>query len=263
MPGGIALNGNSLQTTGISQIITSNIDHHSMPKKNISMAALAYGNRSKITNSNYVDKQITISGTLAATNGSIITMDALEDTFKSYLVGTDGNLDIEHGSSTRRYLATPEVVKIDRNGGLAFGTFEVTFTCSRPFGIDLTATQLDLTTGHTAATRLIPIAIVGSAEYQFPLVKITLVSGTQLTNGTISIGNNANGQTLNITSPTWAAGDVLEIDPYESIVKINSVEVPFTGAFPSFKSGTQFMTYTDTFLTRSVNFDISQYGYWN
>lgn len=257
MPGGIAYNTNSMQTTNI---ITSKIIHHSAPAKKISMAPVAYGNKSIITNSNSTDKDITVSGILDA-KGSIVNMDTLEDTFKTFLVGEDGNLDIEHASGTRRYIATPEVVNVVRDEGLAWAEFTVRFACAQPYGVDVSATSIASITGHTTPTRLIPMALVGSAEYQFPILELTLVSGTQLTNGTISIGNNSNGQVANITR-NWAASDVLRIDPFNQMVTVNNVEVFFTGAIPMFKTGSQNMTYSDNFLTRSVNFLVTEFGRW-
>lgn len=256
MAGAIAYNTNSLQTAGI---ITSEIDHHSAPDNDVTLLAIAFASRNKAINNNVSGKTITIAGKLVAASAS--AMDTLEDTFKGYLVGREKNLDIEHASGTRRYIVTPAAVRVERPGGLSYADFMAKFLCSSPFGVDLAATVLDNTTGYTSATRNIAVTFVGSAEHQHPIIRITLNSGTQLSNGTISIGNNSNGQVLQITR-NWVVGDVITIDTYEMLVKVNNVEVVFAGAVPIFETGAQTITYADTFLTRSVDHYVEQYGRW-
>lgn len=256
MAGAISYNTNSLQT---SSIVTSEIDHHSAPDNDVTLLAIAFASRNKAILNNYSGKTISIEGTLVA--ASISAMDTLEDTFKGYLVGREKNLDIEHATGTRRYIVTPTSVRVDRPGGLNYGNFFAKFLCSSPFGVDIALTTLDTTTGYTSATRNIAVTMVGSAEFQYPIIAITLNSGTQLSNGTVSIGNNSNGQVLQINR-NWVAGDVITVDTYENLVKVNNVEVPFTGAIPVFGPGAQTITYADTFLTRNVDFAISQYGRW-
>lgn len=70
---------------------------------------------------------------------------------------------------------------------------------------------------------------------------------------TLSIGNASTGQTIGITR-ALAAGDVVVIDCAAKSVQVNGVDVPYTGAFPEFKPGTNYVYYTDGLLTRNFNF---------
>lgn len=254
--GAISYDSYDMQT---ASVITGSVKHHSMGIKDIKKAVVANGNRSVYLGPNFVEKSITITGQLVA--ASISAMDTLEDTFKTHLVGKDRNLDIEHAGGTRRYTATPASVDVDRPGDLNWGNFTVIFDCASPFGISTSANTLDTVTAHTTATLTSAIDFEGSAEYQYPIFELTLNSGTQLTGQSITIGNGLNGQLLTITRD-WAAADVLVIDTKESMVTVNGNEAAFTGALPIFENGTGSYTYEDTFLTRNVDIDVTQYRHW-
>ena len=251
-------NSNTLQT---SNIIVEEIDHHGGGDRKINLLSIAHANRSKVTGSpESSSKTITLKGTLVADTPAL--MDDLEDTFKGYLVGKDKYLDIPHGSGTRRYIATPGTPKITRPGGLSYGKFTIPFACSSPFGMDTSSTALASGSGVTTATANWNITPGGSAEYQYPVITVTLVSGTQLTSQTMEIGNNSNGQVCSITR-TWMATDVVVIDPLaDEPVTVNGLAVEFDGSIPFFEKGAGAVTYSDTFLTRSVSYSITQYKQW-
>lgn len=248
--------GNSLQT---ANIVTSDIDHMSGPEKEFDALPIAHGNKSHIPNYNYTGKVITLTGTLNAS--SLSAMDSLIDTFKGYFVGKDKNLDIEYAGSTRRYVGTARTPRITRPGGLMYAEFEVPVVCTIPFGKDTTTTNLLTTAAVTTSPGNHSITVGGNAEFQYPIITITLNSGTGLTNASISVGNNDNGQVLTVTR-TWVAGDELVIDPYEESVTVNGTEVDFSGAMPIFGTGSQSVSYSDTFLTRNYDIAIDQYRYW-
>lgn len=252
----ISFNGNSLQT---STIITSDIDHHDLATKNVSIFPVAHGNKSKITFTNHPSRKIVVAGKLVESSNA--ALDTLIDTFKGYLVGTDKNLDIAYAGSTRRYIATVTGAKLPRPGGLAWGDFEIQFTCSIPFGVDTSLTTLLTVTAHTGSPKTDAVTIGGNAEYQYPILTLTLNSGTGLSAATITVGNDQNGQEVSITR-NWAAADVLVVDPYNDLVTVNDDEVDFEGALTSFNPGAANFTYADTFLTRSVTYTLKQYRYW-
>lgn len=253
----LSYNSNNLQT---ANIITQDIDHHSGGKRDINMLPIAGGNRSKITGSNTASKIITLRGQLVA--DSIAAMDDLEDTFKGYFVGKNKNLDISHGSGTRRYVVTPREPNVERPGGLMYANFSIDLLSASAFGVDTSLTALASGSGVTTTPVNWSITLGGSAEYQYPVITVTLVSGTQLTNRTMNIGNNSNGMVCSINR-AWVAGDVVVIDPLaDEPVTVNGLPAAFTGSIPIFEKGAGAVTYSDTFLTRSVTYDISQYRYW-
>lgn len=112
--------------------------------------------------------------------------------------------------------------------------------------------------GLTSSSVSFPFVALGTAPYQQPVITVTLTAiGGSPAAGTISIGNNATGQQINITR-TWTAGDILVIDTTLTTttpVTVNGNAVSFTGAFPSFFSsaagtaGT--LTYFDNFASRT------------
>lgn len=250
-------NSNDLQT---SSIITNTIDHHGGGDLTLNLLSVANRSRSKLTGKNRAPKTITLKGTLIANTPAL--MDDLEDTFKGYLDDEDKYLDIPHSTGTRRYIATPKTPSIDRPGGLNWGTFSVDIICAIPFGMDISSTALASGSGVTTATANWSITAGGSAKWQYPIITVTLASGTQLTSQTMQIGNNSNGMVCSINR-TWSAGDVLVIDPLaDEPVTVNSTPVAFTGSIPFFQKGAGAVTYADTFLTRSVSYSINQYRYW-
>lgn len=251
----LTIDSNSLQT---ANIVTRDIDHFGLDK-DFEAYPIAGANRSYIPNYNYIGRSITLKGSLNAS--SIAAMDALIDTFNGYFVGKDKNLDLEYSGSTRRYVVTSKPPSIERPGGLMYAEFTVVLKCSVPFGVDTTETTLSTTTGITTATTDIAITVGGNAETQYPTITATLNSGTGLTAATISFGNNNNGQVLSITR-TWAAADVIFIDPYNEIVTVNGTAVYFTGAMPIFETGVQAVNYSDTLATRSIDVVVKQYRYW-
>lgn len=254
---GPTYNSISLQT---SKIITSDIDYHSGAKRKINLIPVAHGNHSIVTDVDAPSKTIRFQGLLE--ESSITAMDTLEDTFKGYFVGRNKNLDIPHGGGTRRYIVTPDTPDIQRPGGLNWGKYTLDFQCASPFGMDTSSTSLTSGSGVTSSTATWGITVGGSAEFQYPIITVTLVSGTQLTNQSMSIGNNQNGMVCTITR-TWTGGDVVVIDPLSSTpVTVNGVEVVFTGSIPLFEIGSGSISYSDTFLTRSVSYGAIQYKYW-
>lgn len=251
----ISYNGVSLQT---DNIFTADIDH-SFPRINLQKHEIANANRSKFDTPDYPDRTITIQGSFNA--DTISLADTLEDTLRGVFVGENKYLDIEYAGSTRRYIATPAVVDIRRPGGLMYGTFAVQFDCPVPFGRDTNLTTLADINAHTASTLSIPVTIGGSADEQYPIISVLIASGSGMTPGTISIGNGLNGQVLDVTR-SYTAGEILVVNPFEETVMVGSNEVPFEGSIPLFNKDSGSVTYADTFVSRSVDIDITQYRYW-
>lgn len=255
MPGTtISFNSNDLQT---ANIITADISHEKTAGKSLQMSALAHVNKSVIPFSTYPSKTIKISGTI---HGSTIAdLDSRLDAFRGYFYGTDKNLDIGYNGTTRRYIATAEDVSIDRPGGLLFAEFDVSFVCTQPFGQNTTTTTAVTATGRTSSAYTDTYTFIGSAPWQTPIFTFTLTSVTLTgSNGSISIGNTATGQTLTVTA-AFVSGDVVVIDTSTFETRINGALVDTTGAYPYYAAGSQNITYSDTFSARTFNASIVYY----
>lgn len=254
--GGVSFDGNSLQT---DNIVTAQIGYNGMPDKKLSIFEVAHGNRSKVAYSGFSGRKIVLSGTIKA--DSIEEFDQLLDDFKGYLTGTEKYLDIEHGASTRRYIATLTGDDIPREGGLMYSEFNLQFTCSLPFGVDVTPTSLANVVGATTSPSTTELTIGGNAEYQYPIITLNLVTATNTSNATIYISNTNNGQVCGITR-NWSPGDTVVITPAEQLVEVNGIEVEFTGAIPIFSKGLGGVSISDTFDTRTYDYEVEQFRYW-
>jgi hypothetical protein len=249
----ISFDSNSLQT---SSILTASIEHASLPAKEAQLYALAHGNKSTIPYVNYPNKSIRVSGKVIGS--SVSNLDTLLDTFRGYFRGTDKNLDIGYGGSTRRYIATVNAISIDRPGGLQYANFDIEFICTEPFGRNTTAASALTATGRTAAAYTDDHTFLGTAPFQLPIITITITAVTGGT-GFLKFANSGNGQGILITGQTFAADDIVIINCEEKSVTLNGEDIDFIGAFPEFPPGDQSFSYTDGFTTRTFDIDVDYY----
>jgi len=246
----ITFNSNDLQT---DKIITESIEHHQWPRFSGEFHPVAHANRSKIVYGGFPSKTIVIKGTI--TDTSISALDTAMDAFRAYFIGFDKDLDIDYAGSTRRYTATANKVAVERPYGLTYADFLVEFIATDPFGRDTTTTSALTATGRTLSTYDDDYTFLGSAPYQLPVATIEYTALTGGTAKTVEWGNLTTGQTISVTR-TWVTNDILVIDVPSSIVKVNGVEVDFTGAFPTFPPGARTMTYLDDLTTRTFDIDV-------
>lgn len=245
----ISFDGNSLQT---ANIYTATIGHESITSKLAPIYALGHANRSVIPFVSYPSKLIVISGTI--TGSDIPNLDSRLDNFRAYFADTDSNLDIDYNGSTRRYIATATKVTVDRPYGLQFAKFTVEFTCTQAFGQDTSTTNAVSATGRTSSSYTDGVTFNGNAPWQSPVLTYNYTTVTGGTAKTVIIGNADTGQQIQVTRD-WSSSDVLAIDTYNKTVKVNGVDVSYTGAFPEFQPGAGNITYADNFTTR--NFAVS------
>lgn len=254
MPGTtISFAGNSLQTTNI---LTADIAHEQWPVRDVKMYAIAHANMSKIPYTSFPSKSVVVRGKVIDT--TIAALDSRLDTFRSYFLSQDQNLDIGYGGSTRRYIATANTVAIDRPGGLSYANFSIEFYVTEPFGRETSTTSALTAAGRTLASYSDPYTFLGTAPIQQPIVTVTLTAVSGATNKTITIGNAGSGQQITITR-TWTAADILIVDSTLKKVTVNGTEVDFSGAFPEFAPGSQTITYNDDFTSRTFTYGITYY----
>lgn len=254
MTGAITFNSNSIQTfnpTTQVGIITDDIDLDSLADRALSIYALAHANASVIPFDSFPSKTIPVTGTIVGS--STADLDSRLDAFKAYFNGKDKNLDIEYNSSTRRFIATANGLSIKRSANKKYAKFSLQFFCTIPFGTDTSNTTALNATARTGNVYSDSYTFLGSAPAQLPVVTITLTAVSSTGSQQLAWGNNDTGQGIVITSSTWLAGDVLVIDCVNKTVKINGVDVDFSGAFPEFSPGSHPMTYSDTFTSRTMN----------
>jgi hypothetical protein len=254
MNGDLSFNSNDLQTFDTATrvgILTNSIEHTNLPDKIAQLFAKADADGSTIPAINYPSKKVTIGGTIHGSTQA--DLDSRIDTFKGYFTGKDKNLDIVYGSSTRRYIATANTISIQRQQKALYATFAIEFICTNPFGLDTITTDLwTAKTGFTSATFTETPTVGGNAPFQLPVITITVNSLTG-SGDYVQISNDNNGQELLIYGLGITSGDVIIIDCVERTVTINDVEVDAYGTFLELEPGSNSITYTDGFTTRSVD----------
>ena len=169
----------------------------------------------------------------------------------SILQGFEKELVLRQAGAARKYICTYSDANILKDGG-SYLELDLIFVTSDHFGYDTSYTILINDQQFTSSSRTDQISLAGSAPWQQPIIRYTYSALTGGTSKVVTISNDAVGQTLTITR-TWAAGDVLTIDPSDTDpVKVNGVKVAFTGAVPEWQVGVGSITYSDTLTTRTV-----------
>jgi len=254
MNGALTFNTNNLQTYSPATdtgIITNVIDHTDGPDMVMGLFGLADADGSSIPAINYPSKPIALAGVIKGSSQA--DLDSRIDTFKGYFTGKDKNLDITYGAGTRRYIATAGTPRIQRRQNAYIAVFQVPITCTNPFGLDTSTTDLwTIKNNFTSATFTETPTVGGNAPSQLPVITITIDALTGA-GDYVQISNDNNNQELMIYGLGLTAGDVIVIDCVERIVTINGNEVDYYGTFLELEPGANSITYTDGFTTRTVD----------
>lgn len=239
-----------------SAFVITEIDHYSLPTKDVPLYALAFANKSSIPWTNYPSKGIRVDGYIFCDTDD--SLEAKIDLFKSYLTAQDANLDIDYDSTVRRYIATVNRCDIKRTISSKAANFTLEFICTQPFGVETTSTELVDEPAYTSATDTYPLTIEGTAPFQYPIITITLNTVTG-TDGYVQISNDNNGQEMLIYGADLVDDDVIIIDTFNRTVTVNGNPVDYLGTFLELERGSQSITYTDGFATRNVDIYIEYY----
>lgn len=233
--------------------------------KSLSSAVLAYMNKTKVTQGFFTDRKVVVSCLIQKT-----TQTELETAFEALwpiISGTEGALVVTEAGVQRQYTATWSDFAL-KSVGKAWASFDLIFTCSDTYGYDTAATTLIDQSGITTQPNTLTMAdVLGSAEWQVPIITLFISALTGGTNATVTVGNPATAQTISITR-NWTAADQVEIDCQNRTVKVNGTLVAFTGAFPEYNplalttAGQSKVTVTDTLTTRTLRVLVTYYKRW-
>jgi hypothetical protein len=135
------------------------------------------------------------------------------------------------------------------------------FECSDSFGYDQFFTTLFNTGNLTSSPNTWPYTQGGGADVQVPVLSFYFTGGA-LGTGTVTIGNQNTGQSIQITR-TWSVGETLVVNAQLNTVQVNGVDVVFSGAIPTFGLGAQTITYQDTFASRTYQLYATVNNRWN
>lgn len=228
-------------------IVTTSVDYSSSAPRNLQSEALAATDGGVYVQSLFRQKSIVVTGFIRGETQEVF--DDTLDYFQSLVNLPQKALDLQHSSSTRRYIATAQNVSISNQNGLNFCTFSVEFLCSDPFGKDISATTL-LNDSTTLGSYNSSFTVEGSYS-ALPVITITLSSVTDGTAKQVSIFNGADFSGITIIR-NWTSGDDITIDSVNKEVKVNGALVEFSGSFLEFDLGSAILQYVDNFTARSV-----------
>lgn len=218
------------------------------PKRHLSISDIVRSHKSKHNSGFYNQRQITVRVSISRATRPLLEVSI--DQLMAGLQGINKILELPRGLTSEQFYAslTDSVVDTGTAGG-AYAEIDLVFECTDRFGYSkVPVVLLNISSAFTSSYRSDRIQFTdGSAPTQVPVTTLTFSAISGGTSKTVRIGNGQSGQEVAITR-TWAAGDKIEIDSYNKTVKVNNVEVAFTGAIPEWAN--------------SVANGASQFGYW-
>ncbi len=183
------------------------------PKTNNSRYELARADGQVVTNQNYGERKVKITGSIKASD--LDDMNTKLDTLKANLVGYEKNLDIYIGSKKRRFIATVESFNYETNG--YYCEYEIEFTANA-YAIDMDISALvfgTYTANNTTYTNNIEGSFKTEAYMDFRLTNVA----PYWSSAYLQINNAALNQRIRITR-TWGWYDRLTIDGATKTVQI-------------------------------------------
>lgn len=237
-----------------ANIILTKIEHDNIPAQELKRYRIVRGDGEIITDKRHGAKRILLIGRV---NGS--SSDDLEsrlDTLREKVVGynkINKQLVIDYNGTTRVYTAVCTSFSIDRRTGTVnFAEFQIEFVSTTPFGKAPASTNLLTSNSQTTSPNSKAITVAGTAERQKLVITVELNSFTGGAANTITLKNNETNYAISV-SRVWTVADVLVVDVENFSVKVNGVEVDYSGAFPDFAPGSRTLVYSDDFSARNVD----------
>lgn len=218
------------------------------PRRKLTVFDIARVDKAKTTSAFYRDKSILVR--ISITRRTRALLEQSIDALMKILQGREKELILQQSGSSRKYICTLGDTVVEEDGG-AYIEMDLLFTCSDQFGYDVNLSTLLSTGGFTTTPRHFALTFGGSAEAQNPIILATLTLVTGGTTASITIGNPETSRSITIFR-NWSAGDSLEIDTLNKTVRVNGGDVSYSGSFPTWKPGIRYISYADTFTTRSI-----------
>lgn len=233
---------------GANGIVLTRIDHLNMAQRQNQLEKIADQIGTVLVESTLGSKPIFLEGYYAGSSPA--NAQTMYDTLAAVLNRQERPLVLPHGTSTRKYTATPQNVIIQQPDGLNRLTFSFEFVV--PSGLASSDTDIELfSTTIVSSTYTIPVNVIGSVDAR-PLITLNVGAVTGGENKTVSIRNARDLIGLTILRD-WQSGDSIIIDSANYQLYINGELVHPTGRFPSWSAGSGAVYYADTFTTRSVD----------
>lgn len=220
---------------------TRDIIYRNFPNRTIDLEPNTRRDGFRFVNSYYDMRDIIVKGTLTRDTESNLKISL--DSMKENLQTEEGNLDINDGGTTLRYVCTVAAVDVpEEHYHITRVPYVISFRC-QPFGKE-TSTTVDSKTITQASpspflSTFDPIGSIGPR----PVLRWTTNGIPTAAITQIKFENTTTTDTITVPSLALdASGDFLEIDVELMIATVShdggsAVELDFTGVFPLFDAG--------------------------
>lgn len=235
-----------------SNFLTEHIGHNNEPDKDVNIIKLARSHGVISGGVKYSEKHIPLKGSIIGS--SVSDVESRVDEFLRYVSG-DGTLDIGQGGSTRRYDVEVGKIVVTETRAL-FERYITMEFITMGWGYATSTTTLVSGATFTSDNYNQSLTFTGSAPEQWPIITLTLDSVTPDVLNTVTIANNATGQSISI-SRLWAATDEVVITTKLRRIAINGVVSDASGVVPYFLTGTQTLNITHDFSAASFTLDVT------
>lgn len=243
---------NSVDLASLAGVSITKVQFHNRPKRSTNRKKLARADGSRLINSEFDTKVITVEGVINGATKPIFEQN--RDQFFKYIGPLEATFSVQQSGETRNYQASVDETNWTQEPIGTFGMFTIGFVCSYPFSESTGYITALNSTGNTlySLSKTFNAPIAGTYKCQ-PRISITVTSqSTVNVADTITITNPADGKSMSITR-LWANGDIAIMDSSAHTVKVNGTDTDFSGVFLEFQPGANYINYLDTFsVSRSV-----------
>lgn len=213
-------------------------------------AKIANADKSVVSGANWHSKRIEIIGVISNTDKS--GMETTIGTILSKCQELNKVLQLPYGGETKQFTASYETIEV-RNPVGGFAEIGITFLATDPFAYDTTYTTVVTSNNLTTNNQSFGLTI-SEGFVQLPVITITIDSVTGST-ADLYFSNLTNDENITINR-TWTANEVLVIDSENMTVKVDGVEVDYSGYIPFLSNGYNSLWYSDEFTTRQVDISV-------
>lgn len=245
----ITFNGYGLQNPNL---VTSECNENSAPQRELTLAGNIGDDGQTIQYDRLPQKTITLSGVVFGDTAA--ALDERIDEMKKNLFIQGGILKITQiGGSIRYYTATlinAQGIFNRRTGrDVTRAPFEVQFLCVDPLAREETREIISHLSKTVASFEL---ELYNAGNFKTPPV-LFLAFDSASSVSKVNIKNDTTGEEIEITE-TISAGQLLEINSEDKIVKLDSIEKDFDGFFWKLATGANAITITITSTSHNYNF---------
>ncbi len=247
---------NGYNLNNITGLSVYKIDLPGQQQRSVNIMPMGARDARKVSSAYYQRNTLNIG--IYITSASSEALELALDTLYTNLQAVEAPLIVPmSGRTARQYTATYLQSTITQRFG-GFVELTLTFECSDSFGYDQFFTPMLTLANQTSTPNQWNWTFSGSVLTQVPYLQFYFTAGS-LGSGTVTVGNLTTGQSVSINR-SFAVGDTLQIDAKNITVQVNGVDVQFTGSIPTFGTGLQTITYSDTFTSRT--FQLYSYVYY-